>query len=116
VFSPSAQHHDDKKGSSSSHNDYGASSTKLLNCKCLNCEKTVSANKYASHLENCLGIGRTSSRIASRKKTTNSSSYYDYPDYDDDPESDANWTAKEKTKKKPQGNGRNGKNKNKNYM
>lgn len=77
----------------------------------------VSANKYASHLENCLGIGRTSSRIASRKKTTNSS-YYDYPEYDDDAESDANWSAKEKTKKKgSQGsNGRNGKNKNKSYM
>ena len=44
-----------------------------------------------------MGLGRNSSRIASRKKTTNSS-YYD--DYDDDPESDVNWTAKEKTKKK----------------
>lgn len=108
---------EDSKKSSSSHSDYGASSSnKFLNCKCLNCEKTVSANKYASHLENCLGIGRTSSRIASRKKTTNSSAYYDYPEYDDDAESDANWSAKEKTKKKQGSNGRNGKNKSKNYM
>lgn len=112
IFGSPQNHEDSKKNSSLSHNDYSAgSSNKFLNCKCLNCEKTVSANKYASHLENCLGIGRTSSRIASRKKTTNSS-YYDYPDYDDDPEGDANWSAKEKTKKKPQGsNGRNGKNK-----
>lgn len=64
-----------------------------------------------------MGLGRNSSRLASRKKTTNSQ-YYD-PESDDDRESDANWCAgKEKaTKKKPQGsNGRNGKNKNKNYM
>lgn len=116
VFGSTASNHEDsKKSSSSSHSDYSASNNnKFLNCKCLNCEKTVSANKYASHLENCLGIGRTSSRIASRKKTTNNS-YYD--EYDDDAESDANWSAKEKTKKKPQGsNGRNGKNKNKSYM
>lgn len=114
VFSASSTHLDESKKSSSLY-DYGASSSnKFLNCKCLNCEKTVSASKYASHLENCLGIGRTSSRIASRKKTTNNS-YYD--EYDDDAESDANWSAKEKTKKKPQGsNGRNGKNKNKSYL
>lgn len=102
----------------SSFSDYGASSSnKFLNCKCLNCEKTVSANKYASHLENCMGLGRNSSRIASRKKTTNSS-YYDYPDAEmDDDDGDANWSTKEKTKKKtPGSNGRNGKNKSKNYM
>ncbi|CRL05980.1 CLUMA_CG019015, isoform A [Clunio marinus] len=102
VFSTTNQSFDDtKKHSSSSHNDYGASSNKFLNCKCLNCEKTVSANKFASHLENCMGLGRNSSRIASRKKTTNNS-YYDPDDpYDNDAESnDANWTAKEKTKKK----------------
>lgn len=102
-----------KKHSSSSHSDGG--NNKFLNCKCMNCEKTISVSKFASHLENCMGLGRNSSRIASRKKTTNSS-YYD--DYDDDPESDANWSAsaKEKTSKKKagsSGNGRNGKNKNK---
>lgn len=44
VFTSNAANHEDsKKASSSSHNDYGASnSNKFLNCKCLNCDKTVS--------------------------------------------------------------------------
>lgn len=112
VFGPPSE---DSKKHNSSHSDYGSSgNSKFLNCKCLNCEKTISVSKFASHLENCMGLGRNSSRIASRKKTTNSS-YYD--DFDDDPESDANWSAstKEKTSKKKSGNGnRNGKNKNRN--
>ncbi|KAL7012850.1 hypothetical protein ACKWTF_015077 [Chironomus riparius] len=99
---------DDKKGSSHSEYNSGSSGNKLFNCKCLNCEKVVSANKFASHLENCMGFGRNSSRIASRKKTTNNSYY------DSESDTDTNWNER-KTKKKL-GNGRsNGKNNKKNY-
>ena len=96
---------EDKKSGSSSHE---SGSTKLFNCKCLNCEKVVSANKFASHLENCMGFGRNSSRIASRKKTTNNSYY------DSESDTDTNWN--ERKSKKKLGNGRNnGKNSKKSY-
>lgn len=136
----SPTHSEEKKYSSSSQNDYGSSGNKPgLNCKCMNCEKTISVSKFASHLEvsdlvewnieinfhecqfhlqNCMGLGRNSSRLRLASKKTTNSNYYD-PESEDDRESDANWSAKEKqTKKKnSQGsNGRNGKNKNKNYM
>lgn len=48
----SPQHGEEKKYSQSSQSDYGSSgNNKFSNCKCMNCEKTTSVNKFASHLE-----------------------------------------------------------------
>jgi hypothetical protein len=35
--------------------------------ECANCHRTVNAARFAPHLEKCMGLGRNSSRIASRR-------------------------------------------------
>lgn len=47
----SPTHSDEKKYSSSMQSDYGSGNKPGLNCKCMNCEKTISVSKFASHLE-----------------------------------------------------------------
>ena len=38
---------------------------------CVNCSAKVACNRFAPHLERCMGFGRTSSRLASRKISRN---------------------------------------------
>lgn len=40
---------------------------KQQECICPNCSRTLVANRFAPHLEKCMGMGRNSSRIASRR-------------------------------------------------
>ncbi|XP_033099570.1 ataxin-7-like protein 3 [Anneissia japonica] len=40
---------------------------KQLECICPNCDRNLAASRFAPHLEKCLGMGRNSSRIASRR-------------------------------------------------
>jgi len=40
---------------------------KQQECICPNCSRTLAANRFAPHLEKCMGMGRNSSRIASRR-------------------------------------------------
>jgi len=40
---------------------------KQQECACPNCERSLAANRFAPHLEKCMGMGRNSSRIASRR-------------------------------------------------
>ena len=40
---------------------------KNVDCQCPNCDRTLAAQKFAPHLEKCMGMGRNSSRIANRK-------------------------------------------------
>lgn len=40
---------------------------KQVDCVCPNCSRTLAANRFAPHLEKCMGMGRNSSRIASRR-------------------------------------------------
>lgn len=40
---------------------------KPVECVCPSCQRTLGASKFAPHLEKCLGMGRSSSRIAHRK-------------------------------------------------
>jgi len=35
--------------------------------ECVNCKRTVMAGRYAPHLEKCMGLGRSSSRIANKR-------------------------------------------------
>ena len=40
---------------------------KQLECVCPNCKRNLAASRFAPHLEKCMGMGRNSSRIASRR-------------------------------------------------
>ena len=40
---------------------------KKLECACPNCSRTLAASRLAPHLEKCMGMGRNSSRIASKR-------------------------------------------------
>ena len=40
---------------------------KSEDCLCPNCSRTLGAQKFAPHLEKCMGMGRNSSRLASKK-------------------------------------------------
>ena len=40
---------------------------KQLECICPNCKRNLAASRFAPHLEKCMGMGRNSSRIASRR-------------------------------------------------
>ncbi|KAI8073000.1 hypothetical protein BC940DRAFT_315768 [Gongronella butleri] len=47
----------------------------LPSYECVNCQKMISASRYAPHLEKCLGLaGRQSSRVASRRMGSSPSS------------------------------------------
>merc|ERR550532_803793 len=39
-------------------------------CTCPNCQRNLAASRFAPHLEKCMGMGRNSSRLASRRLAT----------------------------------------------
>ena len=41
-------------------------------CICPNCQRNLAASRFAPHLEKCMGMGRNSSRLASRRYSTKS--------------------------------------------
>jgi len=43
-------------------------------CECPKCKRTLAAARFAPHLEKCMGMGRNSSRIASRRLAASSHS------------------------------------------
>ncbi len=46
---------------------------KQIDCSCPSCGRLVAATRLAPHLEKCMGMGRSSSRLASRRLTQSSS-------------------------------------------
>ena len=46
-------------------------------CKCPNCNRTIAAIRFAPHLEKCMGLGRSSSRMATRRIQS-----YNFDEYD----------------------------------
>ncbi|XP_046847059.1 ataxin-7-like protein 3 isoform X2 [Xenia sp. Carnegie-2017] len=40
---------------------------RVIECECPNCGRNMAASRFAPHLEKCMGMGRNSSRIASRR-------------------------------------------------
>ena len=55
--------------------------------ECPNCSRSLAASRFAPHLEKCMGMGRNSSRVASRRlANTNKDSYRDggHEEEDDD--------------------------------
>ena len=58
-----------------SHDIFNNSNSKDTNeCVCPNCGRTLGALRFAPHLEKCVGMGRSSSRIASRRILASSNS------------------------------------------
>ncbi|XP_054276018.1 SAGA-associated factor 11 homolog [Macrosteles quadrilineatus] len=59
---------------------------KAQECCCPSCNRQLSASRFAPHLEKCLGMGRNSSRIASRRIANNckENAYGGISDDDDD--------------------------------
>jgi hypothetical protein len=54
---------------------FGESLAKKHNfeCECPRCHRTLAAQRFAPHLEKCMGMGRNSSRIASKRLAQGSS-------------------------------------------
>lgn len=44
---------------------------RAMECICPNCGRNMAASRFAPHLEKCMGMGRNSSRIASRRYNLN---------------------------------------------
>ncbi|CAD7085208.1 unnamed protein product [Hermetia illucens] len=88
---------------------------KAIDCTCPNCDRLVSTSRFAPHLEKCMGMGRNSSRIASRRIASSregSSSFFG-SNVSDDEEADADWSGEKRRKKiqqtRPNGSKKNGK-------
>ncbi len=62
-------------------------------CVCPNCQRNLAASRFAPHLEKCMGMGRNSSRLASRRLATNSKdSYRESGGHDDEDDAeDEDW-------------------------
>ncbi|XP_055903080.1 SAGA-associated factor 11 homolog [Eupeodes corollae] len=85
---------------------------KPMDCNCPNCDRLVAAIRFAPHLEKCMGMGRKTSRTASRRLANakeGNASYFSSIVSDD--EDDADWSS-EKRRKKIQPSRTNGSKKN----
>uniref|UniRef100_A0A1B0AJE3 SAGA-associated factor 11 homolog n=1 Tax=Glossina pallidipes TaxID=7398 RepID=A0A1B0AJE3_GLOPL len=100
---------------------FGISTAKKpMDCACPNCDRPVSAARFAPHLEKCMGMGRISSRIASRRLATkesnsassSSSSSYLQTNAGTDDEDDVDWSSEKRRKKTGQTSRNNGSKKN----
>ncbi|XP_026772262.2 ataxin-7-like protein 3 isoform X1 [Pangasianodon hypophthalmus] len=72
-------------------------------CVCPNCSRSIAASRFAPHLEKCLGMGRNSSRIASRRiasSNNTSKSESDQEDNDDINDNDWSYGSEKKPKKR----------------
>lgn len=73
---------------------------KAFDCTCPNCDRLVSANRFAPHLEKCMGMGRAMGRKASRRiaSTRDTGNYYGSAIALSD-EEDEEWQGEKKKKK-----------------
>lgn len=63
---------------------------KHLECVCPSCNRNLAANRFAPHLEKCMGMGRNSSRLASKRIAIANTTKLDS---DDDDDRDLDWTS-----------------------
>jgi len=70
---------------------------KQQDCICPNCSRTLAANRFAPHLEKCMGMGRNSSRIASKRLRGQGPVE---GEYNDDNDVDYDWFEYEKKSRK----------------
>lgn len=79
---------------------------KSQECNCPNCDRGVAACRFATHLEKCMGMGRNSSRIASRRIANNTKDLSNFSGIISDDEDDVDWSMNnDKRKRKKDRNG-----------
>lgn len=85
---------------------------KPIDCHCPNCQTKVAASRFAPHLEKCMGMGRNSSRIASRRIASARENISTLSMHMSDDESDMEWAGEKRRKKIASGRSNNGSKKN----
>lgn len=70
---------------------------KQFECICPNCQRNLAASRFAPHLEKCMGMGRNSSRLASKRIANTGKVDSDIDDLDD---GDWNYGNDKKSSKK----------------
>ena len=84
-----------------------SSAKKAVDCVCPQCKRTLAATRLAPHLEKCMGMGRNSSRIASRRIQASGRQAAIDQDQDNEDESDE-YLPNESKKQKIVSNVKNG--------
>ncbi|KAK2184526.1 hypothetical protein NP493_263g00006 [Ridgeia piscesae] len=72
---------------------------KQYECVCPNCQRNLAASRFAPHLEKCMGMGRNSSRIASRRILNAGKKDSDNESDDNDNDNDWSYMADKRAKK-----------------
>ncbi|XP_041371972.1 ataxin-7-like protein 3 isoform X4 [Gigantopelta aegis] len=72
---------------------------KQFECVCPHCQRHLAASRFAPHLEKCMGMGRNSSRIASRRIAHNTKRDSDDSAAEDDNDNEWTLVADKKGKK-----------------
>lgn len=71
-------------------------SKKNYECVCPNCQRHLAASRFAPHLEKCMGMGRNSSRIASRRIANNQKHGSEESGQEDENDNDWNYAPESK--------------------
>lgn len=88
------------------HDIFGHTQSDIQNTNecftCVNCSRVVVASRYAPHLEKCMGLGRSSSRIATKRLAVAAKNpKNDFEQFDSDPDDrDFDYAPQEKALKK----------------
>ena len=72
---------------------------KQMECVCPNCQRNLAASRFAPHLEKCMGMGRTSSRVASRRIANAGKKDSDNESEDNEQDHDWSYHIDKKSKK-----------------
>ncbi|XP_043274357.1 ataxin-7-like protein 3 [Venturia canescens] len=79
---------------------------KSQECNCPNCDRGVAACRFATHLEKCMGMGRNSSRIASRRIANSTKDMSNFSGVISDDDDDVDWSlTNDKRKRRKDRNG-----------
>ncbi|XP_033624661.1 ataxin-7-like protein 3 [Asterias rubens] len=73
---------------------------KQIDCVCPHCNRNLSASRFAPHLEKCMGMGRNSSRLASKRIANSGIGKMDSDNEDDDRDLDWSFAFDKKVSKK----------------
>ncbi|XP_069946084.1 ataxin-7-like protein 3 isoform X3 [Cherax quadricarinatus] len=80
-------------------------------CICPSCSRNLAASRFAPHLEKCMGMGRNSSRIASRRiQNSTKENSHNHTGGSDDDDDDDDWVIDRKRKKRDKNSPRRSKN------
>ncbi|XP_014666906.1 PREDICTED: ataxin-7-like protein 3 [Priapulus caudatus] len=73
---------------------------KNYDCVCPNCSRNLAASRFAPHLEKCMGMGRNSSRLASKRIANSGKNDSDNDENDNDRDDDWSYRADKKVRNK----------------